>query len=484
MAEKNTTKDAASRPADGELLTLDYNNLTADALGAAYGLSTADLADTRKALASAQKDFEGRRRQGLLPFTDLPSDPENPKRCRRLGELSRKSNEAVVVLGIGGSALGTAAVFTALRPSNHNSLSQVKRGGWPRLLVADNIDPEGFGTLLEGVDAAKTLFVVISKSGATAETMSQFLIVHDRLQRLLGRSAVKERLLVITDPKNGVLRKIVDANGYQSMEVPPGVGGRFTVFSPVGLAPLALAGVSVYELLSGARKAQEDFAKPPAENKALLFAGLNHRLTTVKGLGSLVMMPYADGLSKVADWFLQLWNESLGKAVHLDGTPAVTGQTAIKAVGATDQHSQLQLYMEGPRDKTVCLLGVERFRSDVAIPPVFKEHDELSYLGGHSLGELLTFERLGTARALAENGRPNLSLTIPKIGAAAVGYLLQTLMLSTVVSGTLYKINPLDQPGVELSKKFTYGLMGRQGFSDMADRYRQGLSAKSKFVVK
>jgi glucose-6-phosphate isomerase len=484
MAEKTTSSQAASLPANGELLTLDYNNLTADALGPAYGLSTADLADMRKALASAYKEFEAKRAAGELPFTELPSNAEIPKRCRKLGESLRKDNETVVVLGIGGSALGTTAVFNALRPANHNNLPKAKRGGWPSLKVADNIDPEGFGALLESVELGKTTFVVISKSGATAETMSQFLIVHDKLQRLLGRSAVKDRLLIITDPKNGVLRKIVDASGYQSMEVPPGVGGRFTVFSSVGLAPLGMAGVSVYELLAGAKRAQEDFAKPVAENKALLFAGLNHRLTTVKGLGSLVMMPYAESLSKVADWFLQLWNESLGKAVHLDGTPAAAGQTAIKAVGATDQHSQLQLYMEGPRDKAVCLLGVEKFRSDVPIPAILKEHEELAYLGGHSMGELIGYERQGTARALAENGRPNLSLTMPKVGAAAVGYLLQTLMLATVISGTLYKVNPLDQPGVELSKRFTYGLMGRQGFSDMAERYRQGLSVKSKFIVK
>jgi glucose-6-phosphate isomerase len=244
-----------------------------------------------------------------------------------------------------------------------------------------------------------------------------------------------------------------------------------------------MAGVSVYDLLAGARRAQEDFESPPPSNKPLLFAGLNHGLA-VKGLHSLVMMPYADALSKVADWFLQLWNESLGKARKLDGTESLIGQTAIKALGATDQHSQLQMYMDGPRDKAVCFLGVEKFRSDVAIPAIFKEHDELSYLGGRTLGELLTFERLGTTRALAENGRPNLTLTMPKVSAVAVGYLLQTLMLATVISGSLYQVDPLDQPGVELGKRFTYGLMGRQGFKDMSDRYRKGLSAKSRFVVK
>lgn len=479
-----TTPTKVCRAANGDLLTLDFNNLTADALGRERGLTAGDLADMRKSLAAAYKEFESKRTSGLLPFADLPTNTEIPRKCRRLGEIVRKNSEAVVVLGIGGSALGTTAVFSALRPANHNNISQVKRGGWPKLLVADNIDPESFASTLDGLEPSKTFYVIISKSGATAETMSQFLIIHDRLQRLLGRETIKERLLVITDPEDGVLRKIVNDREYQSLEVPPGVGGRFTVFSSVALAPLAMAGLNVYELLSGAKKAQEDFAKPVNENKALLFAGLNHRLATVKGLGSLVMMPYADSLSRIADWFLQLWNESLGKAVHLDGSPAESGQTAIRAVGATDQHSQLQMYMEGPRDKAVCFLGVDVFRGDVHIPTIFSEHDALGYLGGHSLGELLNFERQGTARALAENGRPNMTLTLPKVGPAAIGYLLQTLMLSTVISGSLYNVDPLNQPGVELGKKFTYGLMGRDGFKDMGARYRKGLCAKSKFIVK
>ncbi|MDR1658620.1 MAG: glucose-6-phosphate isomerase [Deltaproteobacteria bacterium] len=481
MAEKGST-GISTRSQISDYMTMDYNNLTAEALGG-QGLSSGDLAEMKKALAAAYKDFEAKRRQGLLPFTELPSNSEIPKKCRKLADLLRKNIETVVVLGIGGSALGANAVFNALRPINHNALPPAKRQ-WPRLFIADNIDPEGFGVILDSLDPSKTFFNVISKSGATAETMSQFMVIHDMLQRSLGRTAIKDHLLITTDPQGGVLRKLVEANDYQSMEVPPGVGGRFTIFSAVGLAPLAMVGVSVYELLAGAKKAQQDFASPVLSNKALLFAGLNWLQTTVKGLETLVLMPYAEALSKVAEWFLQLWNESLGKALHLDGSPAGTGQTAIKAVGVTDQHSQLQMYMEGPLNKTVCFLGVEKFRSDVSIPKVFTEHDELSYLGGKTLGELLTFERLGTARALAENQRPNFTLTIPKVSAGAVGYILQTLMLATVISGTLYGVNPLDQPGVELSKKFTYGLMGRNGFSDMADRYHKGLSKKNKYVVK
>jgi glucose-6-phosphate isomerase len=174
----------------------------------------------------------------------------------------------------------------------------------------------------------------------------------------------------------------------------------------------------------------------------------------------------------------------LGKETKLDGTPNPYAQTAIKALGVTDQHSQLQLYMEGTDEKTVCFLGVENFRVQVNIPPIFKEYPELTYLGGHGLGELINFERLGTARALTEKGRPNLSWILPKVSAATLGYLLQTLEVATVVSGSLYNINPLDQPGVELSKNFTYGLMGREGYSSYKERYNKGISGKKKYIVK
>jgi glucose-6-phosphate isomerase len=463
------------------LLTMDYNNLTSETVGPENGLEASDLTSLKGLLTTAAKDFNNRRKKGLLPFTDLPTDQAIPKACRKLADEGRKKYDNVVVLGIGGSALGTNAVFHALRPLNHNIQDNQKRG-WPRLFVADNIDPEGFAAILEETDLSKTLFNVISKSGATAETMSQFMIVYERLRKNLGAEAIKDHILITTDPENGVLRRLVNAQGLRSLPIPPGVGGRFSVLTAVGLAPLAMAGVNISDLLAGAAKALEDFNAPPMSNKALLFAGLNYLMTTKKNRHNLVMMPYSDSLALVADWFGQLWNESLGKAELLDGTRAAIGQTAIKALGATDQHSQLQLYMEGPMDKTICFIGVEEFRSQIKIPAIFKDQDELSYLCNRGLGELLNYERLGTAKALAENGRPSLSLVTPKVTSAGIGYLLQTLMLATVISGSLYRINPLNQPGVELGKKFTYGLMGRHNFEDMAERYNK-IKANAKYIV-
>ncbi|MDL2259589.1 glucose-6-phosphate isomerase [Deltaproteobacteria bacterium OttesenSCG-928-K17] len=476
--KKNDDQKANGRSAG--FLTLDYNNLMAGAVGEA-GLSAADLAAVAKALGTAAKSVEAQYKKGELPFMDLPFQTEDLRTVLAQTEKF-KSFDNIVVLGIGGSALGTKAVFQALRPLNHNALPSSKRSH-ARLFVADNIDPDSFALLLEDMDIRRTAFNVISKSGATAETMSQFLIVYDRLKRDLGKSSLKDHLLITTDPEGGVLRKIVNDLALASLPVPPGVGGRFSVMTPVGLAPLALAGVNISDFLAGAAACQKEQTADVMKNMAYAFAGLNWYMTTKKKRGSLVMMPYADSLEKTADWFGQLWNESLGKKKLLNGKAATAGQTAIKAVGATDQHSQLQLYMEGPQDKTVCFLRSEQFRHNLAIPRLFEQYPELAYLGGHSLGELLNFEQQGTARALAAAGRPNLTITMPQVNAAAMGYLMHMLEVATVVSGALYKIDPLDQPGVELGKKYTYGLMGREGYDSFKNAYEKSTRKIAKYIL-
>lgn len=461
-------------------LTLDYNNLMAEVIGDS-GLTDTDLEAIREALVLAAKNVETQYDKGELSFMGLPFAVEEARKCQELAS-SLKGFTNLVVLGIGGSALGTRAVFTALKHINHNAMTAGKRGGM-RLFVADNVDPESFMALLDSLDIRQTVFNVISKSGATAETMSQFLIIYDRLKRDLGKTTLKEHLVVTTDPTGGVLRKIVDEQGLMSLPVPPGVGGRFSVMTSVGLLPLAAAGVDIQDFMAGAGACQKEPVTEVMKHPAYVFAGLNWYLTTRKKKPSLVMMPYADSLGPLADWFGQLWNESLGKAQLLNGRSTASGQTSIRAVGATDQHSQLQLYMEGPRDKAVCFLRVESFRQDVNIPRIFAEYPELAYLGGSTLGQLINHEQRGTARALAQNKRPNYTLSLPQVTAGTIGYLMHMLEMATVISGALYKINPLNQPGVELGKKYTYGLMGRQGFEKFKTDYDQDFCQDPRFIL-
>jgi glucose-6-phosphate isomerase len=200
------------------------------------------------------------------------------------------------------------------------------------------------------------------------------------------------------------------------------------------------------------------------------------------GRNVLVMMPYATDLFGLAQWFAQLWAESLGKAQHVDGTPAHVGQVPVAAIGATDQHSQMQLYMEGPQDKLLCFVTLEDFGREIVIPKMFGEIDALSYLGGQSLNTLISSEATATAAALAKEGRPSLALRLPALDEHALGQVLFLLEAATVAAGHMLAINPLDQPGVELGKVLTYGLMGRKGFEDQA-REMEALDLSGRYIV-
>jgi glucose-6-phosphate isomerase len=268
----------------------------------------------------------------------------------------------------------------------------------------------------------------------------------------------------ITDPEKGALRRIAREESVPALDIPPNVGGRFSVLSAVGLLPAALIGIDIQALMAGAADMAERCAiRELRRNPAALYAMLQWLSDTQHGLGTHVIMPYSDNLRDVGDWFVQLWAESLGKR-RLDGTSV--GPTPIPALGATDQHSQVQLFMEGPLDKTVTFIAVGTRAVDIQIPTLHPDVPELAYLGGHSLGELLDVERQATAGALARRGRPNMTMTCDTLDAWHVGSMLMMLAISTVIAGALYEVNPLDQPGVELGKRYTYGQLGRPDAED------------------
>jgi glucose-6-phosphate isomerase len=449
---------------------LDYGYCTTEALGAG-GLDQAAQQRLERRLARVHADLEARRRRGGLGFWELPGQGEIElapilAQAQRLQGLA----DNLVVLGIGGSALGATCVDMALSGALRQAFPP---SGGMRLFVADNPDPRSFSQLLAGLELDRTAFAVISKSGSTAETMAQFMVVQKRLERAVGREEALRRLVFITDPEKGNLRLLAGRDPVATLEVPPGVGGRFSVLSAVGLLPLAAAGHDVRALLAGAEDmAGRCLAAGLLENPAYLFAAAAvHYLEA--GRNVLVMMPYATDLFGLSQWFAQLWAESLGKAHDLEGREVHVGQTPVAAVGATDQHSQLQLYMEGPQDKLVCFVVPEDYGTDLEIPELFGDIDSLAYLGGHSLAGLIGAEAKATAAALASQGRPSLALRLPRLDAHALGQVLFLLEAATVAAGGLLGINPLDQPGVELGKRLTYGLMGRPGFEDDRRRMEQ-----------
>jgi glucose-6-phosphate isomerase len=326
----------------------------------------------------------------------------------------------------------------------------------------------------------RTLFNVISKSGETAETMAQFLFVRDRLLRELGAVDYKRHLVVTTDAKGGALRQIVNDEGFRALPIPAGVGGRFSVLTPVGLFPAAAAGIDVEELLAGAAYMDEraKAATSAGTDPALALAATLFLLATRHAKPIAVMMAYCERLVSTADWFCQLWAESLGKAIALDGRTVEWGQTPVRALGPVDQHSQLQLWLEGPRDKVVVFLRVEDHGATVDLPATYQDLESVAYLGGHSLAELLNAEQRATELALAKRGRPSLTVTLPAVNAFTLGQLLYLLEMATVATGALANVDPFGQPAVEEGKRLAYGLMGRAGFEAQREEVEAWVARK------
>ena len=441
-------------------LTLDYSNMILRPGGDANaGVPEDSLVTAAGQFAKVHADFKARER-GPLGFLGLPNDRALMAQSVDFARGTAGRFDDVVVLGIGGSALGPIAIRTALRPAGWNFLRSEARHGLPRLQVLDNVDPGSIAALLDRLKLERTLFIVVSKSGGTAETMAQYLVVRDRLIRDLGTHDAKDHLVLVTDPEKGALRAIARSERIPALDIPANVGGRFSVLTPVGMLPAALIGVDVAQLLAGAedmrlRCETTDLLRNPAG----LFAVLQFLADTTIGKHIHVLMPYSDPLRDFASWFVQLWAESLGKARKSDG--AHVGPTPLAALGATDQHSQVQLFMEGPADKTITFISVKEVATEIEIPKRHSDIPELAYLGGHRLGELLDIERRATAGALARKGRPNMTIGIDRVDAWHVGALIMMLEIATIFAGSLYDVDPLDQPGVELGKQFTYAMLGR-----------------------
>ncbi|MDH5638811.1 MAG: glucose-6-phosphate isomerase [Nitrospinota bacterium] len=454
-------------------LILDYTNVMSAAVGEDNGLTDEEISALAPRAKQIHEELASLRASGDKPFYDLPYKKEEAKKLKRAAGALAKNFQNFVVLGIGGSALGTTAMMTALAHPRHNNLSARKRTG-ARLYVADNIDPDEFSALLETLSLKDTVFNVVSKSGATAETMSQFMIVYDLLKARMGKEW-KKHVIATTDPKNGILRRIADKYRLKTFEVPLGVGGRFTALTPVCMLPAAAAGLDITAMLEGAA-AMDARCKSASlkENPAYLFAAIHYLMDTSKGKKMTVMMPYSYRLKDVADWFRQLWAESLGKKQDFDGNPIYAGQTPIKALGATDQHSQVQLYVEGPHDKLVCFLETEKIDSQLTIPPVFGDEPELEYLGGATMNHLYAVEKDGTEYALTVNKRPNMTIRLPQVDAHSLGQLLYMLEVATAFAGGLYRVDAFDQPGVEFGKKYAYAMMGRKGYEKLKKEIESG----------
>jgi len=443
-------------------IRLDVNHMMADYLGYDYGIDRAEVDAMAGAAAAAHKAVQDNRGKGMLGWMELPyNQDEVVDKIERVAAKIRKQFDAFVVLGIGGSALGPNAVQRALSHLRYNELPKDRRRG-PMLYVEDNIDPERMASLFDVIDVSRTCFNVITKSGATAETMSQYMILLDALKAAVG-DRYKDHIIATTDSEKGNLIKIAKAEGYETFYVPSSVGGRFSELSPVGLLPAAVCGINVREILAGA--AAMDMRCQSGEvwqNPALLDACLKFVAMRQMDINISVMLPYADSLSLIGDWYSQLWAESLGKNVTRRGMAVNVGQTPVKALGVTDQHSQLQLYTEGPYDKMITFLAVGQYRRQQPIPAGCEDFPDVAFLGGRSMNELIDAEMRGTEYALFKSGRMSQTITLPSVTEYTVGQLLFFFEMVTAYAGELLDIDAFNQPGVEESKLASYALLDHE----------------------
>lgn len=422
------------------------------------GLESSKRDSLNDALAKAHAELMGRRGKDI-GFYDLPTQTQVIEAVTSEAKRLRSLADDLIVLGIGGSSLGGQALAQGL---GHTAERQV------RLHFVDNVDPDTMAYLLESLEPARTAAVVITKSGGTVETLAQLLIVRRWFKAALGAES-RSRMVFVTDPEKGLLRELSNAEGIRSFEVPSNVGGRFSVLTPVGLLPAAFLGIDIAKLCEGAaHMAQRVTQDNLAHNPAAIFAAGALLAKDHLGSSSLVMMPYSDALRMMSDWFVQLWAESLGKRLDLQGNVVHAGQTPIAAVGATDQHAQVQLFVEGPRDKVVVIVGSKRGARSVPIPDELPDRPEVAFLHGRDLGELLEAERRGTRAALLSAGVPVIDVQVPLVDEKSFGELLMLFEAATALAGLVMNINPFDQPGVEAGKKMALGLMGREGFAQYA----------------
>ncbi len=461
------------------MITLDYTNISNKIIGDEGLDVTAKFNEFAPKIReiitnlNMNKDKPG----SWLQWMNLGYNEETVWYVKEFAAMVDHRFDNVLVLGTGGSALGGLALSHALLKPYWNLLSKEQRDDFPRIFFLDNIDPDEITALLEILDLKKTLVNVITKSGSTAETMAQFMIIKEKLEAELGDD-YRKHVVATTDKETGILRQLANEEGYKTFVVPDDVGGRFSVFSAVGLVPLALVGLDIDEIIRGIKimdlnlKNTDIFHNIAAQN-----ALIHYLMDTQKEKYISVMMPYSSRLKYVADWYVQLWAESLGKENDRQGNKINNRPTPIKALGATDQHSQIQLYNEGKNDKIITFIRVDEFDNELNIPNVF-EFTGLNYLAGKSINQLMNAEADATKVTLCDYKRPNVTIHLPKINEYYLAQLLYMLEMQTAIIGELYNIDAFNQPGAEQAKNYTYALMGRVGYEESANQLNEKLNNK------
>ncbi len=434
-----------------------------------HGASQQEIDEITPKLQAIKQQFLGNKPS----FTKLPYDNETLHNIQSLAKKISSDFENLIVLGIGGSDLGARAVVSALL-SPFNNFSD-NRPGMRVFFLGGNTDPQEINDVLSFIDLKKTAINIISKSGDTIEPMSAFVFLRDKLIQVVGEENHAKHIIATTDASKGTMREITNQNGYASLIVPDDVGGRFSVLSTVGLFPAACAGIDIASLLVGGQdmdKALSSEGEPL--NSAQIYAALQYLGYTKRSQHISVVMPYAEHLRQFGFWYRQLWAESLGKENK--------GPTPIASLGATDQHSQMQLYNEGPFDKLISFIRVESLPENFEIPHPLEDYEGVQYMAGHDFAKIINTEAQASALALSQNGRPNGTLILSELSVNTLGALFLFFEWATAYMGELLEINTYNQPGVEAGKTAMYALLGRKGYEERKKELEQHLSGK-KYIV-
>ncbi len=425
------------------MISLDLSNLAK--IKSAHGLSSKELACPTAQIKKYLKKILSRK-QGFYKIID---DREVIKKINAFVKARSGKYREIVVLGIGGSALGTICLQQSLMHLFINELS--RKSKTPRLHVLDNIDPALMADFEDLIDLKHTLFIVVTKSGTTPETLAQYFYYASEIQKQKLR--LGNHFIFITGPKKGLLRQIALSEKIPCFDIPENVGGRFSVLTAVGLLPAKFIGLNIEKLLEGARTMRDSFFKTDFGQNPAFRLALTQYLLSKKGKNINVLMPYSQKLIRLADWYRQLLAESIGKEGH--------GLTPVNALGVTDQHSQNQLYNEGPNDKLLIFIKVGSLGPGISIPHM-SSFPGFNFPGKLTFNQLMQTEMVGTISSLTKNNRPNITINIPKVDEFHLGQLLMLLQSATAFLGELFNINAYDQPGVEMAKKITRELLAKK----------------------
>lgn len=418
------------------MIYLDYENLTK--IHRDHGLSGEDILAKEKLIKEHLHQIHSKN----PGFYNVIDDPAPIKAINIFAKKNEGKFTDIVVLGIGGSSLGTACLKQCFK-----KFSAEKS---PALRVISNIDPVLIKKFASILDLSKTLFIVASKSGTTPETMAQYLYFRQKCRE--KKLTIKNHFAFVTDREEGLLRTIATKDNIPTFDIPKNIGGRFSVLTPVGLLPAKLAGIDIQKLIAGAKKIRDEFQKEEIEENTPFKLATIQYLLSQKGKNINVLMPYSQQLDRLTDWYIQLLAESIGKQEK--------GLTPVKALGAEDQHAQIQLYNDGPNDKLITFIEAEELADPLVIPNPHTDIPEFDIINKKvTFNKLMTLEKKGTEMALTENNRPNITIKIDKICEETLGELFMLFEASVAFLGEYFEVYAFDQPAVESGKKYTKELL-------------------------